>query len=139
MEKFSRFFQDDGTLEDWCNTWADALAGLNGEQLKFGIDRVAKNNPWPPTTSEFRQACEAAPKPVMRTIEAPKHGVTEFASRQMGLIRTMLENKKPAGNYWAHEVLQKAERGERITAAALQLARVALRKDSGQEPMRVAA
>jgi len=37
--------------------WADGLAGLNGDDIKRGIEHCRREMPWPPTIAEFRKAC----------------------------------------------------------------------------------
>src|ERR1017187_6621347 len=79
MTKFTSSFPDTETVDDWCNVWAEHMADLTGEQLRYGLDRVAKECEWPPSLVEFRQLCEAAPKPPQARLAPPVFARTEFA------------------------------------------------------------
>ncbi len=122
LEKFSRFFPDQETIDDWCATWGEGLAGITGEEIKYGLEIVVKQHQWPPTMGEFRACCKAAPKPVLRTLEAPRHGKSPYAEECMAKIREMLDNPKKPGTWWKAEVLDKAKRGDRVSVAAMELA-----------------
>lgn len=45
----------DGIEELAVNEWAEGLAGLNGDQIKTGLD--ALDEYWPPSMPEFRDVC----------------------------------------------------------------------------------
>lgn len=127
MEKFSRFFPDQETIDDWCATWGEELAGITGEQIKHGLTLLGRDHSWPPTIAEFRACCESLPKHYAPALPEPKHGVTPHAEACMKLIREMLSKPKPTGNYWAQQVMDKIQRGDRVSVAAEELARKALR------------
>ena len=121
-ERFSRFFQDQATIDDWCTVWGEGLAGLSGEQIKYGLGEITKNNSWPPTMVEFRACCKSAPAPYKPLLEAPKHGMSSHTEACMEKIRHMLENPKKPGIWWKQQVRDKAARGEAVTLQAMELA-----------------
>lgn len=51
---------------------------------------------------------------------------TPHAAECMEKIREMLSHPKPPGNWWEREVLEKMERGEKVSMAAYDLAKAAL-------------
>src|SRR3990172_8348459 len=124
LEKFSRFFPDQETINDWCATWGEGLAGVTGEEIKYGLEIVSRNHPWPPTMGEFRACCKAAPKPILPKLEAPRHGKSPHAEACMAKIRGMLANPKPEGVWGKKQVLDRAAIGHRVSVAALELARI---------------
>ena len=123
MEKFTRFFPDDATVEDWMQTWGDELHDLTGEEIKYGLAVLAKDNPWPPTMAEFRACCKAAPKPYLPTLEAPKRVKSAHAEVCMAKIRLMMENPRKPGVWWKREVFNNLSLGKKVSVAALDLAR----------------
>ena len=128
MEKFTRFFQDQETIDDWCNTWGEHLSGISGEQIKFALEKVSSNCEWPPTLHEFRQWCEAMPKPDLPKIEAPKHGISPHAEQCLREIAMILSKPKPDPRAWKQQVLDRAALGEHVSLSAMELAQTSFYK-----------
>lgn len=117
MEKFSRFFPDQETIDDWCATWAEGLAGITGDEMKYGLEILARQHEWPPTLMEFRACCKAAPAPHFPRIEAPKHGVTPHAQACMAEIARILAKPRRIDSWWK-EVLELERQGKPTSVAA---------------------
>jgi hypothetical protein len=132
MTKFTSSFPDTETVDDWCNVWAEHMADLTGEQLRYGLDRVAKECEWPPSLVEFRQLCEAAPKPPQARLAPPVFARTEFADAALEKIRTDQANAPALSicDRWPHEVLAKAD----STPAARDMAHAALAAKAARKP-----
>lgn len=71
LQKFTSAFPDEETIDEWASLWAESLAGLDGDQIKFGLSYCAQKHEWPPTTAEFRACCLALPRAVPKQIVAP--------------------------------------------------------------------
>lgn len=90
--RFSSMFPDQETSREWRDTWARALAGVTGEQIADGLEKLATSTDgWPPTSGEFRALC----KPVIRpehqrhvALSAPRD--TKDRSAELDRIRKML-------------------------------------------------
>ena len=134
MAKFTSSFPDAETVDDWCDVWAERLAGISAEQIKYGLDRTTKECQWPPTLVEFRQFCEAAPRPALPKLPAPSRLKTDFGARHSRRILDMVSARRAPGNWWAHEVLAKVQRNEPVTAAAFELAKLAIARGAPREP-----
>lgn len=53
----------DGELTDVASTWASGLRGVTGEQIAKGLHACCqRDDPWPPTLPEFRNACRGTGK-----------------------------------------------------------------------------
>ena len=48
----------EGREEFTVKEWAEGLAGLNGQQIKIGIDTF--DGDWPPSLNEFKKACRGS-------------------------------------------------------------------------------
>ncbi len=126
----ARFTHPDAqTIEDWCEVWAEGLAGFDGDQLAYAIHRLAD---WPPSLVEFRQLCEAAPKPQQERLPPPLFARTEFADAVLDKIRTEQANAplQPICERWPHEVLAKAD----STPLARDMAHAALAAKAARNP-----
>lgn len=134
MEKFSRFFPDQETVDDWTATWAQGLAGLTGIEIKYGLDVLAKSHEWPPTMAEFRACCRSSPKNHAPLLKEPPHGVTQHAEESMAKIREILSTPKAPGNWWANEIMAKVAAGEKVTHTSYNLAKATLSKEPEREP-----
>jgi len=121
--KFTSCFPDEETLDEWCQVWAQGLWSITAEQLAYAVEKVARECEWPPTVAEFRALCLSLPMPHVPSLPAPRRVKSEFAETQMAEIREMLANTRPAGNWWKAEVLAKFERGDKVSATALRMAR----------------
>ena len=100
MTKFTSSFQDQPTIDEWCEVWAEALSGFDGDQIKIGLDYCKDNHQWPPTCSEFKAACKSRPKPMLALPQPPRD--SENGKRRIGEILGMLKSKPINGReYWA--------------------------------------
>jgi hypothetical protein len=52
--------------------------------------------------------------------------MSDYAKQCMEEVRDKLINTKPAGNWWAKEVMDQRDEGKAVTPAALSLAKHAL-------------
>ena len=100
MTKFTSSFQDQPTIDEWCEVWAEALSGFDGDQIKIGLDYCKDNHQWPPTCAEFKAACKSRPKPMLALPEPPRD--SENGKRRIGEILGTLKSKPINGReYWA--------------------------------------
>ena len=100
MTKFTSSFQDQPTIDEWCEVWAEALSGFDGDQIKIGLDYCKDNHQWPPTCAEFKAACKSRPKPMLALPQPPRD--SENGKRRIGEILGMLKSKPINGReYWA--------------------------------------
>jgi len=129
MTRFTGSFPDPETTADWCEVWAERLAGLSPLQLKYGLSQVKE---WPPSLIEFRGYCEAAPKPQQERLPPPTFARTEFADAVLDKIRTEQANVplQPICERWPHEVLAKAD----STPLARDMANAALAAKAARAP-----
>jgi hypothetical protein len=100
LQKFTSCFQDQETIDEWCECWAEALAGLEGAQIKAGLEYSRDHHIWPPTCAEFRAACKARPK-AMIALPPPKTD-KEIGKRRVAEILSTLAGNKPVSGraYW---------------------------------------
>jgi len=92
LAKFTSSFPDQETVDEWASLWAEGLAGIDGEQIKFGLSYVAQKHEWPPTLAEFRACCEARPKP-----DVPLLPVVLVASERVhGIVAQVKEKMSQA-------------------------------------------
>ena len=104
LQKFTSCFQDQETVDDWSETWAEALSGFEGEEIKVGLDYCRDNHQWPPTCSEFRVACKSRPKPVLALPQPPRD--SEQGKRRIGEILGVLKSKPVDGREYWNKVLE---------------------------------
>ena len=76
-QKWTALFQGPEAIESWRITWMQGLLGFSGEQLRHGVEALAKAYPeWPPTMGQFRELCWIPPKPAkllpFKRIENPE-------------------------------------------------------------------
>ena len=64
--------------EDMIGTWSDALGPYcdigqdgQGQRIKWALDQLAANNPYPPTLPEFVALCRQAPRPQVKALPEP--------------------------------------------------------------------
>lgn len=55
--KFTDNFSGEADIEQWATIWTNALAGINGDQIRFALNRCAVERGWPPAPSEFIALC----------------------------------------------------------------------------------
>ena len=122
-QKFTSQFVEDGAVDEWINTWSEGLAGKSGDDLRHALDRVSKRCEWPPSLFEFCQWVETAPKAPVVMLPAPSTNKSPAAEKCLAKIKEMMDNPRKDTRKWKQEVLDKAARGEKVTVAALNLAR----------------
>ena len=66
MEKFTKFFPDDDTVEDWLQTWGEAMYDLTGEEIKHGLEVLARDYAWPPTMADEKILYSGKPRDMER-------------------------------------------------------------------------
>jgi hypothetical protein len=74
--------------------WAESLAGIDGDQIKFGLSYCAQKHEWPPTTAEFLACCKALPRRTPRLENVPAKNIEEQKKKMAELMHTSM--KKPA-------------------------------------------
>jgi len=127
LQRFTGNFPDEETIEEWCEVWAGGLSGMSGDQLRHGLGYVGQHSEWPPSIAEFRAACESLPKPVLPSLERPRGAATAHGLAQIAKINEMLaEGFRPPGKWWAHDIMARVERGERLLPVQIQYAMEAL-------------
>lgn len=106
--------------------WAHELAGFAGHRDAIA-HALAHLPPKPPTVLEFRAICRMAPAPAAQRLEAP---VANAARRDAELAKlqhlTRLVAGPMGGRGWAHKVLERVQRGERVSPYTVRVARAAL-------------
>jgi len=79
--------------------WAQSLAGIDGEEIKYGVEYCRANHKWPPTIAEFLIACKAKPKQFV-SLPAPRIDPEE-STKRMAKIMSGLQVKSINGRaYW---------------------------------------
>ena len=101
LQKFTSCFQDQEAVNDWCEVWGEALGGLEGEQIKAGLDYARDHHQWPPTCAEFKAACKSRPKATI-ALPGPPNTDTENGKRRVAEILATLKAKPVNGKeYWS--------------------------------------
>lgn len=100
MTRFTSCFPDQETIDDWCEVWAEALAGLEGEQIKAGLEYSRDHHNWPPTCAEFKAACKARPKATIALPPPPKTDNETGRRRVAGILETLKSKPVNGKEYW---------------------------------------
>ena len=102
MNRFNSSFQDQATIDEWCEVWAEALGGMEGDQIKAGLDYSRDHYEWPPTCAEFKAACKTKPKAVL-ALPPPPRTDSETGKRRVAEVLENLTAKPMDGRkYWAN-------------------------------------
>lgn len=90
--------------EDMLGTWAEVLGPYcdigqdgQGQRIKWALDQLAANNPYPPTLPEFVALCRQAPRPQVRALPEPAVSDEQAAEnlREIdGMAREMAGEKR---------------------------------------------
>lgn len=100
MQKFTSAFPDQETVHEWAEVWAEQLAGLTGDEIKYGFDLCQKQHEWPPTCAEFRACCKAAPKPYV-ALPPPTPIDREKGMKKVAEVLAQMKNRRINGpDYW---------------------------------------
>ncbi len=93
--KWRQMFRNQQAIDNWAESWVEAFEeeGITPHDVKVGLRESRKRYGWPPSVSEFMQACRPALDPVKAYYEAVA-GVQARAQGEMG------EWSHPA-IYWA--------------------------------------
>lgn len=69
-EKFVRQWEktDPDAMRDM---WAESLGRFDGERIKWALQHLVANNPFPPTLPEFVMLCKQAPRLEVPALQAP--------------------------------------------------------------------
>lgn len=110
-------------IEDVKQSWARELSGVRGDAIKYAIEHLPES--MPPTVLEFRKLCHQAPAPNQALLPGPKLDRDEAAKRAKDL-RIQIGSDVSDGRAWARRLLARAEAGERLPVAHVQMARQAL-------------
>lgn len=81
--------------------WGQSLAGLQGNEIKHGVEYCRANHKWPPTIAEFIAACKSAPKPFV-SLPSPKGISNEDGIKRVESVLKGLRQNKPIDGraYW---------------------------------------
>jgi hypothetical protein len=109
--------------------WAHELAGFAGHRDAIA-HALAHLPPKPPTVLEFRAICRMAPTPDVARLEAPVASV-ERRDAQLARLQQLQQLMRPAAGVvgqraWAHKVMERVQRGERVSPYTVRQARAAL-------------
>jgi hypothetical protein len=113
-------------LSDVKADWGRELSGFerHPEAIAYALAHLPIK---PPTVLEFRALCRTAPAPAAQRLEAP---VANPARRDAELAKlqhlTRLVAGPMGGRAWAHKVLERVQRGERVSPYTVRQARAAL-------------
>jgi len=111
--------------------WAESLGRYERETLRVALQNVTNSGrEWPPSLSEFLEACRVAalsrrqhaPAQMLDVARTPQGEALENLKRVGELVG---KQPKP-GREWAHKILVRRERGESVPMAVYQLAKRAL-------------
>lgn len=94
---------------DLMATWAEALWPYadepphRGERLKWALDQLRDNNPYPPTLPEFVQLLRQAPRPQRPALPEPKvpASVAQKRAAELAAAARRISEKKEDGTAWA--------------------------------------
>lgn len=105
--------------------WAEELGGFarNLEPLRYALSNLPERCP---SVGEFKALANRCPPPEFKQLPAPlasKKVVAEEIAKQAGLKRRSGERGDKA---WAHALVERHEKGERIRPITLLFARQAL-------------
>lgn len=113
-------------LSDVKTDWGHELSGFerHPEAIAYALAHLPIK---PPTVLEFRAICRMAPAPATPRLEAP---VANAARRDAELDKLQhlirLAAGPMGGRGWAHKVLERVQRGERVSPYTVRQARAAL-------------
>lgn len=111
--------------------WAHELAGYAGDRERMlPIAWALENLPEkPPNVIEFRSLCRRAPPPDMPRLPEPKADPQRLAAELAKLAplkAAVLRDGPPYPMGWARRLLERHERGEKVSAYPLRCAREVL-------------
>lgn len=119
------------THDDVRVVWGEQLGRYEPETLRLALQSVTDSGrEWPPSLSEFLEACRVAalsrrqhaPAQMLDVARTPQGEALENLKRVGELVG---KQPKP-GREWAHKILARRERGESVPMAVYDLAKRAL-------------
>lgn len=104
--------------------WAQELAGFvrHPEALAYGLENLPPDRP--PTVRQFGALCNRAPDKPAPQLPAPKASADVVIKAVAGISRNFRDPMQ-----WAHDLKERAEAGEIMTAAQRDMYRDALRME----------
>ena len=108
--------------------WAERLACFvsRPEAIGYALDNLHDNKA--PTVLDFRTVCLRCPAPVLVALEAPAADPARVAA-EFGKMAAGAPSTKTAAadcKGWAHAIIARHSRGEKVSLAPLRIAREAL-------------
>lgn len=84
--KWRQMFRNQQAIDNWAESWVEAFEeeGITPHDVKVGLRESRKRYGWPPSVSEFMQACRPALDPMKAYYEAVA-GVQARAAGEMGV------------------------------------------------------
>jgi hypothetical protein len=110
-------------------TWGDALGHYDGERIKWALDHLIANNPYPPTLPEFVALCRQAPRPQPVALPAPEVSAEVQAQRLADLERAARKIAEPNQDHIAWARTPPAAKDRRGAWATLLMDCVAMGYD----------
>jgi hypothetical protein len=131
---------------EWINRWqgldVQAIKSLWGHELAAYANRLealawALENlpPRAPNVIEFKHLCRQAPLPEAPRLPEPKADPQRVAAElaKLAPLRQAVMQESGDRKAWAHRIVARSEAGDRVNAAALRMARDALRTHLARE------
>ena len=123
-EKFVRQWEktDPDAMRDM---WAESLGRFDGDQIKWALQHLVGNNPFPPTLPEFVILCKQAPRAEVPALPAPivPLSIRQQRAAELAKQAEKVASKRPDGRRWAREILASPRQYPSI---AVKFARMAL-------------
>lgn len=105
--------------------WAHVLAGVHVNAIVYALEYLPPDRP--PTSAAFRDVCRRAPAPEAPRLEAPKADPARVA-RELRRLMTLRERERPTPAQAAEVLMNREQRGERLTEFQRQFWRDVLRE-----------
>lgn len=113
-QKWLSLFAGDDEVMTWRSTWGSGLK-FDAEEIKYALSRLGSDFPdWPPTFGQFKQLCEAMPKPYLSLPAPPK--VKPAPECMQALLSAAQGERK--GPWWAPERVVNSQQVNLIVVQA---------------------
>ncbi|MCM2312201.1 MAG: hypothetical protein NDI84_12440 [Steroidobacteraceae bacterium] len=123
-EKFVRQWEktDPDAMRDM---WAESLGRFDGDQIKWALQHLVGNNPFPPTLPEFVMLCRQAPRKETPALPAPvvPKSVAQRRAEELAQAAEKITGAKKDPKGWAREVLAEPKK---FPGISVKFARMAL-------------
>lgn len=92
--------------------WADALGPFDGERIKWALQYLIANNPFPPTLPEFVGLCRQAPRTEVAALPAPvvPRSVAQKRAEELAQASEKIAKGNKDPKAWAREILATPKR-----------------------------